>query len=61
VAEYFPKWRVSLAKQEDKGTQFPRKTLVVWFFGGFAAKKPHHQSYFRVSGKISVTPASKCQ
>jgi hypothetical protein len=24
---------------EDGGTQFPRKLLVVWFFGGFAAKK----------------------
>jgi hypothetical protein len=29
---------------------------VVWFFGGETAKKPHHQSCFRVSGKTSVTP-----
>jgi hypothetical protein len=30
--------------------------LLFWFFGGFVAKKPHHQSSFRVSGKTSVTP-----
>jgi hypothetical protein len=43
VTEIFPKRRVSLAKQVDGGTQFPRKTLVWWFFCGFAAKN-HHTS-----------------
>jgi hypothetical protein len=38
VTEIFPKRRVSLAKQGDRGTQFPRNTLVWWLFGGFAAK-----------------------
>jgi len=58
VAEDFPKRRLSLASQGDGGKEFLRETLVLWFFGGEAAKKPQHQSYFRVSGKTSVTPRS---
>jgi hypothetical protein len=35
-----PKGKKALASCAwDGGTQFPRKLLVVWFFGGFAAKK----------------------